>query len=78
MSDCPHTEIVLLPAPAKKRRCRHCHLTLSAEELGDGCCPECFDVTGRRRYDFEDVAAGDDGGPRYRCEICGAILNPAG
>jgi hypothetical protein len=51
---------------------------LSAEELGDGCCPECFDVTGRRRYDFEDVAAGDDGGPRYRCEICGAILNPAG
>jgi len=78
MTDCPHTEIVLLPEASKKRRCRHCHLTLSAEELGDGYCPECFDVSGVRRYDFDDVVQDDAGTPRYRCESCGAILHPAG
>lgn len=78
MTDCPHTEIVLLPEAPKKRRCRHCHLTLSAEELGDGYCPECFDVSGVRRYDFDDVVQDSAGTPRYRCEACGAMLNPAG
>ena len=78
MTDCPHTEIVLLPEAVKKRRCRHCHLTLSAEELADGHCPECFDMSGVRRYDFDDVVQDDAGIPRYRCEACGAMLHPAG
>lgn len=78
MTNCPHTQIVLLPPAEDRRRCRHCHLTISAEELGDGCCPECLEADGQRRYDFDTVPAAADAPQRYRCEVCGAILTPAG
>lgn len=72
MSDCPHTHLVLLPESRKRLRCRHCHLTLAAEELQGGYCPECFDTSGERRYDFEAVETAED--TRYRCEGCGVII----
>ena len=55
-------------------RCAHCHLTLSEDELGDGCCPECFDVSGVRRYDFVPVPCGKDDNLQYRCDNCGVIV----
>lgn len=73
MSACTHRTLVLLESTAKKR-CRHCHLTLSTDELGDGCCPECLETQGERRYDFEDVHEPEGEGPRYVCEECGSTI----
>ena len=55
-------------------RCKRCHLTLSADELGDGYCPECFDRTGAKHYDFESLANSSGNVVRYRCEDCGVII----
>ena len=55
-------------------RCKRCHLTLSADELGDGYCPECFDRTGVKHYDFESLANTSGNVVRYRCEDCGVII----
>jgi len=52
-------------------------LTLSGEELGDGFCPECFDTSGSKRYEFEELAAMETNVARYRCEECGAIIKSA-
>lgn len=76
MTDCPHTEIVLIPPATGRVRCRHCHLTITAEDLAGGYCPECFEVSGQKRYDFDDVSEKTDGKARYRCETCGVMLNP--
>jgi predicted RNA-binding Zn-ribbon protein involved in translation (DUF1610 family) len=77
MTPCQHRNLVLLPAAAPRLRCRHCHLTLAAEELGRGPCPECREATGRQRFDFEPVAPGPRT-VRYRCEDCGALMAAAG
>jgi hypothetical protein len=74
MADCKHTTLELLPERKITLRCRHCHLTLSREELGDGCCPECFESSGAKRYDFEEMATAESGVARYRCEECGALI----
>lgn len=74
MTTCRHKKLVLLEKKAKKIRCRHCHLTIDEKELGSGCCPECQEVYGVRRRDFEDVRIKDKGGVEYRCEDCGAII----
>ena len=73
MVSCKHTALEFLPARKRTLRCRHCHLTLDGEELGDGYCPECYDQSGERRYDFDELEALDDGAAKYRCEECGAI-----
>ena len=73
MEKCNHKNLVLLPGPQKRLRCRHCHLTISVDELGDGHCPECFERSGDRRYDFEPVGA-ETVSTQYRCETCGAII----
>ncbi len=76
MSSCRHLHLVLLPRPAKKLRCRHCHLTITAGELDGGYCPECFDALGRKNFDFEEVdAPAEDQKTRYRCEDCGVIID---
>jgi hypothetical protein len=31
-------------------------LTISADELGASYCPECFEVNGTKRYNFEEIA----------------------
>ena len=57
MEPCKHTTLALVQ-PEMKQRCRQCHLVLSKEELGDSFCPECFEASGQRKYDFDEV---DDG-----------------
>jgi len=74
MVSCSHTALELLPERKHTIRCRHCHLTLDAEELGDGGCPECYDRLGERRYDFEEIKMPAGSAARYRCEECGAII----
>jgi hypothetical protein len=49
---------------------------MDGKDLGDGYCPECFEVYGEKRYDFDEMAAIGEGA-RYRCEDCGAIVKSA-
>ncbi len=73
MPPCPHLNLMLLETPAPRMRCRHCHLTIRADELNGGYCPECYETDGRRRYDFETLAP-RDAVVRYRCEDCGILI----
>ncbi|MDJ0991498.1 MAG: hypothetical protein QNI85_15865 [Desulfobacterales bacterium] len=73
MLTCPHNNLLLLAAPAPKLRCRHCHLTIAADELDGGPCPECYEASGRRRYDFETLVEAPGSG-QYRCEDCGILI----
>jgi hypothetical protein len=77
MTACQHTTLELLPSRKRTLRCRHCHLTLDAEELGDNACPECFERSGKRHYEFDELAASSDGAAVYRCEQCGVIVKCA-
>ncbi len=74
MTECNHSQIVLLPEKKTLLRCRHCHLTIKPEDLGEKCCPECFQEQGAKRYDFEEVAPIEKETARYRCEKCGIII----
>jgi predicted RNA-binding Zn-ribbon protein involved in translation (DUF1610 family) len=74
MSACWHLQLVLVPDQKHRLRCRHCHLTIQADELTSRYCPECFESRGKKRYDFEEVAEVTDGIARYRCEDCGAMI----
>lgn len=74
MSSCTHSKLELLPEEKKRLRCLHCHLTIAADELGAGYCPECYELHGKKRYDFEKVEPEKKGITRYRCEDCGAII----
>jgi hypothetical protein len=73
MSSCKHGKLLLLKAKSRKR-CRHCRLTITADELGGGYCPECFETQGKKRYDFEDAIEEGTGNVGYRCEECGALI----
>lgn len=77
MTLCSHSVIVLLPEKKNMMRCKHCHLTIRADELRESYCPECFEVNGAKRYDFEEVVAVETGIARYRCEQCGVIIESA-
>jgi Zn finger protein HypA/HybF involved in hydrogenase expression len=74
MSACRHLQLVLLPEQKNRLRCRHCHLTINADELTSRYCPECFESSGRKRYDFDEVAEVKDDVARYRCEDCGVMI----
>jgi hypothetical protein len=74
MTTCNHTALELLPVRKRTMRCRHCHLTIDGEELGDSCCPECLERSGKRLYEFEALETINDSGVTYRCEECGAII----
>jgi predicted RNA-binding Zn-ribbon protein involved in translation (DUF1610 family) len=74
MKSCSHTNLELLPERKNTVRCRYCHLTLAGEDLQDGFCPECFDVSGIKRYEFEEVKRSEESATRYRCDDCGAII----
>jgi hypothetical protein len=50
-------------------------LTISLQELAGGYCPECYDSSGKRRYDFEDVADVEADRTQYRCEDCGVMID---
>ena len=75
MSTCRHEMLTLVPAPAARLRCRHCHLTITEQELGADCCPECLEQFKIRRRDFEAIASGGGEPVRYRCETCGMIID---
>lgn len=77
MNSCNHTSLELLPERKKTLRCRHCHLTIAGEEVGDGFCPECFETSGSKRYEFEEMKTAESGVARYRCEGCGALIKSA-
>jgi hypothetical protein len=49
-------------------------LTINARDLTARYCPECFETSKTKRYDFEDVVTPDSGVVRYRCEQCGAMI----
>ena len=75
MSGCSHAVLTLMPPAGARLRCRHCHLTITAQELGSGCCPECLEALNVQRRDFEDVPDADADRTRYRCEACGMVLD---
>lgn len=77
MSDCRHATLVLVESKPKKR-CVRCDLTLSADELGDGPCPECLEDRGERHTDFEDVLGDGATAPLYVCDDCGARIGGRG
>jgi len=74
MTACNHRQLVLVRDTYTRVRCRHCHLTIKAEDLPSGYCPECFETSHTKRYDFEDVVTVDPGRVRYRCEECGGMI----
>jgi hypothetical protein len=78
MTACRHITLELLPVRHRTLRCGHCHLTIDGDELGDGCCPECFDRSGERNYEFEEVENRASAEASYRCEECGMILKAPG
>lgn len=71
---CNHSKLTLLSEKKNRVRCRDCHLTIKADELGDGYCPECFEMHGKKQYNFEAVEATDEGKTIYRCEECGVTI----
>lgn len=75
MPACKHQTLTQLSgANNPKLRCRYCDLTISETELGDGYCPECYEVHQVKRYDFAKVLSEEKGKTRYRCEACGIII----
>jgi len=74
MTSCRHATLELLVERKTTMRCRRCHLTLAAEELGDGYCPECFDSGGIQHRDFEELSHAGNTAVRYRCEECGIVF----
>jgi Zn finger protein HypA/HybF involved in hydrogenase expression len=74
MPECRHKNLVLIREASGKLRCRHCHLTLTAEELNNSYCPECYEASGKKRFDFEAITVEQKKTTRYRCEDCGIII----
>ena len=74
MTSCHHSTLELLPKQKNRLRCRHCHLTINAAELGDSYCPECFEENGEKRYEFEEIETGNRKTARYRCLECDMII----
>ncbi|MCG8336906.1 MAG: hypothetical protein MJE63_20560 [Proteobacteria bacterium] len=74
MSECLHKNLVLIKESSDKLRCIHCHLTITPDELNDSYCPECYEESGRKRYDFEQIEAAEQDSSQYRCEDCGALI----
>ena len=74
MSSCKHSVLVLLPDKKNMLRCRHCHLTIKADELEGRYCPECYEINGNKQFDFEEIAEEETGSAKYRCEDCGLIV----
>ena len=77
MESCAHRNLLLLPQPKNRLRCRHCHLTIKADDLQTRYCPECFETSNKKRFDFEEIAAATSDITHYRCEDCGVLIDSA-
>ena len=75
MQTCRHQNLVLLDPKGAKLRCRHCHLTIEREEMAEDFCPECHEVYGVKRSDFEQLEPENQGKILYACEKCGAVIS---
>ena len=75
MDDCKHSHLVLLPKPSDRVRCRQCHLTIKIDDLTGKYCPECYEMSGKRHNDFEEVEETPSESVQYRCEDCGVLIN---
>jgi len=74
MNTCAHSNLIQLSQPKKKLRCQRCHLTITADELKQGFCPECFERNGDKHYDFEEIEFTKPVSIQYKCEDCGVII----
>lgn len=74
MESCKHEVLTMVAAKSSRVRCRHCHLTITEEELGSSCCPECLEVYKVRRKDFEKISTPGSESIRYCCESCGLVV----
>ncbi len=74
MTLCSHLKLVLLPENESRLQCRYCHLTIKTDDLGEDYCPECFEISGRKQYNFKEIPAVETGTVKYRCEDCGIII----
>jgi hypothetical protein len=74
MDGCKHQHLILPRAPGKKLRCRYCHLSIDEKDLAEGHCPECYEISGVKRKDFEIIDTPNDQKRRYLCESCGAVI----
>ena len=74
MTECRHQQLLLLRPKSSRVQCRHCHLTIGEDELGDGYCPECYEVHDEKRYDFVQVESAVAEKVTYRCEECGILI----
>jgi predicted RNA-binding Zn-ribbon protein involved in translation (DUF1610 family) len=74
MNPCRHKNLVLLAESKDRIRCRHCHLTIKSDELTTRYCPECYEATGSKRYDFEEILEPENPTVQYRCEDCGLLI----
>ena len=71
---CRHKNLVLYVEPKDKLRCHHCHLTIKEADLRTRYCPECYEATGAKRFDFEPVEEPLSTKTQYLCEDCGALI----
>ena len=74
MHPCKHDVLTLVPTKNNRLRCKHCHLTISEDELGSGDCPECLEVHKIGRRDFEKISNPDTETIHYCCEHCGTFI----
>jgi len=74
MNACQHKNLVLLSESKDRLRCRHCHLTIKRAELTVRYCPECYETTGVKRHDFEEVTEPTLRKIQYRCEDCSILI----
>ena len=74
-STCNHLNISFIKPDTQKRlQCRHCHLTITEAELDKSFCPECYESTGKKNYDFAPLISDASEKILYRCESCGIII----
>jgi len=74
MTSCGHRTLLLLNPDSKRLRCRHCHLSIKEEDLKVRFCPECYEVYGKKRFDFEELEQKSTIIAKYRCEECGITI----
>jgi hypothetical protein len=74
MESCKHEVLTLVKIKSNKMRCMRCHLIITEDELGSGCCPECLEVHKVKHRDFEKIIETHEETIRYCCESCGMVI----